>query len=158
MRKRIAIAVLAIVGVGILAHALTEPKEGSIEWHKREYFKARGQNGSMIRNFLRVVWSKINPRAAEPPQENIDRMDSHYEALMKLGYLEEKAFLVSNRTSLAVADTLFFTHTNVFADKDVAFSRIDIGGTNIISIISPRDEMYKWERLIREADVPEEGN
>ena len=37
MRWRIAIAVLAVLGIAGAVYVGTQPKKGTVEWHKREY-------------------------------------------------------------------------------------------------------------------------
>jgi hypothetical protein len=43
VRKRIAIGLLAVVVIGVLVFWVSQPKPGSVEWHKREYRAARNQ-------------------------------------------------------------------------------------------------------------------
>jgi hypothetical protein len=37
VRKRILVAALATAGIAVTAYVLSQPKEGSLEWHKRRY-------------------------------------------------------------------------------------------------------------------------
>ena len=40
MLRRFTIGLLAVVVIGVMAFILSQPKRGSIEWHKREYLDA----------------------------------------------------------------------------------------------------------------------
>jgi hypothetical protein len=158
MRKRILMGLLAVVVIvvlGLVAFVLSGPRKGSVEYHKKAYLQLR--EGSKFRNTLRLAWSKIDRRAAEPSQERIERMGRHHAALWSLGYLDEKVFLVSNREPAAVADALWLTLGRAFTNDTLPLVAISDIGTNSVTVEGPREEMFKWEMLIREADVTEGG-
>ena len=37
VRKRLVIGAMAVVVIGVIAFVLSQPKDGTVEWHKREY-------------------------------------------------------------------------------------------------------------------------
>jgi hypothetical protein len=84
-------------------------------------------------------------------------MEIHHNALLKLGYLEERVFLLSNREPAVVSEALLFSFGRVFTNETEPIDAIAESGTNSITIIAPRENMVAWEKLIREADVPESG-
>jgi hypothetical protein len=83
----------------------------------------------------------------------IKKFSFHREELFKLGYLETRSFVVTNRTPDDVADSLTTVppqHPPVTWEFGGAFS----SDTNKVKVTAPRNEMARWEKLIREADVP----
>ena len=44
MRKRLVIAAIAVAALtGIAAYVLSQPRQGTVEWHKKEYFSSLEQ-------------------------------------------------------------------------------------------------------------------
>src|SRR5213594_3836470 len=103
MRKRIVIGVVAIIGVGVLVFVVSQPRKGSLEYHKREYFDA--QPGGGWRDVLRQLLGR-EPMSREVSKEDQARMKFHEKALIKLGYLEEWTFIVSNQPPTNVLNAL----------------------------------------------------
>jgi hypothetical protein len=153
VRKRIFIglAVLAVVGVG--GYVLSLPRKGTVEYHKREYFRVR--DGTKIGNTARWVFGKIGLRTSDDT-ERIERANGHYAALMRLGYLREQVFVVSNRPAEDAADALWFTFSKAFTNEVWGMGQMSDVGTNTITVIAPTEEMAQWEQAIRLADVPPE--
>lgn len=153
MRKRAKVSVsLCIAALAVTAAALTGPPKGTVEWHKREYVRAR--NGSQVVGVFQEVRKTITGRSASQPLD-IERIRTHLTALVKLGYLEERMFCVSNRPPEDVIDTLL--HTLSIPNELSDFGGMSDIGTNSITVIGLRENMFKWEKLIREADLPESG-
>jgi hypothetical protein len=156
MRKRIVIGLLAVVVIGVMAYFVSQPqpKRGSVEWHKREFVRARDGKPMMLR--LRAAWDRFTShgnkwRAADYWRRS-EGMQSNRTALIRLGYLEERTFVVSNRPVNEVISNAWF---NAATNIDVDFIRVNTRrGTNMIEVSTVRGDISKWEELIRNADVP----
>jgi hypothetical protein len=151
VRKRIITGLLAVLVIGVAAFL---PKKGTVEWHKREYFIAR--DGSKAGNAVRSAWRAVTGRPWYHAEKS-ERMGMHYLELMKLGYLKERVFVVSNTTPAQVADRLLLTFGTVFTNDPWGLSLIDDIGSNSVTVIAPYEDRSKWEELIRRSDVPESG-
>jgi hypothetical protein len=162
VRKRIAIALLIVSVIGIATYFVSQPKKGSVEWHKREYLRATEE---AWRIGLKPRWSDkiVNHWRQLRGQPNINyhaEVADHQEALIGLGYLQVRTFVVSNRPVDYVASNIWFrasveTRTNILD----SFSRMSTArGANLIDIVARKDDMPKWEEMVRQADVPESGN
>jgi hypothetical protein len=152
VRKSVVIAVLALViGVGIL-FVLLQPKQGSVEYHRARYFRARNA-GAVEQWILGNDPCNLGMILARGKAERAER---HLQALFDLRYVEERVFVVSNTVTAERANT-FFTLHNIFTNEPFDFSRIRVIGTNTVTVIARPDEMPKWEAWIGKLDVPENG-
>src|SRR6185503_17155215 len=134
MRKPVKVSMsLCVAAMALAAAALTGPPKGSVEWHKREYSKAR--DGS----YLRVTLRKVFVRRRVPDQERIDRVKRHYAALINLGYLREQVFYVSNRLAEHVVDTVWLSLRTGFTNQSWDFAEVTEFGTNSITVTGPSD-------------------
>ena len=150
MRKRkwvvVGIAALAVSGVG--GYVLSQPRMGSVEYHKKKCLEI---GPKMFDSWV----SRRAPRRVRTMYVawQLQKFNFHRDALLRLGYLETRLLVVTNRTPDDVASALRTATT-----PDVTW---DFGGvfpfeTNKVEVTAPRDEMVRWEKLIREADVPTE--
>ena len=153
MGKRILIGLLAVIGGGVLAFVLLQPKKGSIEWHKRELLATRDNRG--FANWAGQLWNKI--RGQSPDYERrIARTRFHEDALIQLGYLETWQFVVSNRPPRDVMDTIFLTHDlknpeywGLYAE----YCGMVFEGPNTVRVVGRKGDQAKWEALVRKADI-----
>ena len=151
MRKRIVIAAVAIVVVGVLAYVVSRPKRGSVEWHKREVIQAaKGDWRDRAHN----LWNRVTGR--EELFHSNDRRSSNLEALLRLGYLEQREFVVSNRSLDKV-----FHQSHQLARTDRRWRRlqkwfidVDRKGTNVVVVVATREDMPILSEAIGKADVP----
>jgi hypothetical protein len=109
MRKRIVIGLLAIVMIGVLVSFMSQPKKGTVEWHKMrferhqtEYLEARDQNTWFDR--LKRKYHKLTKTPPTPQttaqfhaqlkimEKTLDKMRHHRDALTRLGYFTEQRF------------------------------------------------------------------
>jgi hypothetical protein len=83
-------------------------------------------------------------------------MGKHLTALEELGYLETRAFVVSNRYAFDVQKVV---GTNKYLDgRGIGVNglvNLWCSGTNRIYVMAPKADMPKWEEWIRQADVAE---
>jgi hypothetical protein len=144
VRKRIAIAVVAVLVIAVAAYVVSQPHKGTIDYHKREYLEALNDTTlrDRGRHFLGWVARKRPPSGRPEPSK---RLLTHERTLVALGYLERREFIISNRP----AAYLILAHPNL-----PECVRIEEPATNILAIVAPRDEMPIWEDIVRKADVP----
>jgi hypothetical protein len=147
MRKRKwVVAGVAVVAIGVGACLFSQPSRGTLEYHKREYVKAfkGGTLGTILKSGPRVLRDAYLRHRQQ-------RMDFHREALLELGFLERRVFVLSN----TVPDLNMFAA--VFINSDPAFGAARscaISGKSVVVVV-PADEMPGWEKAVREYDVPE---
>src|SRR5687768_12494047 len=103
MRKRIVIGVIVAVVMGVAVYVFTEPRKGSVEWHKREYIKAR----DWVDKPRFVEWVKATfCKMTGTPYRTSARTDfdtvykqrlASWHALRRLGYLREEMFFLEHQ-------------------------------------------------------------
>jgi hypothetical protein len=153
VRKWTTIA-LAFAVLGAAGYCVFQPRKGTIEYHRREYFRER--DGSAIGNKVRWLWFKIRRQGYDSGEEagrRDTRMAKHFAELERLGYLRERVFVVSNRAAEDIGDALWFILPTIFTNEVWGLGAISDVGTNTITIVAPTDEMGQWEQAIRQADV-----
>lgn len=165
MRKRIVIALLAIVGIAVLAFVLTQPKKGTVKYHKTKYLEAwdrmngmdwKGRMGDWLGRRIGIsppIFYATRNKRRLLAQE----VASHRDALVQLGYLTEKWVAFSNR---AVPRMSMLTNWPTEEDPrlvDFFFSRSG-DQTNTILVIAPSSSIKAWEDYFAKYDVPENGN
>ena len=148
MRKRIAILAIAAVVIGSVAVVLFKTQERSIEYHKRAYLDA--QNGRGAFNRIQRAVSRATGWSLFKAQIPAEKIQSHENALIELGYLEERECYVSNRSPHAVVMPAYRAGRGTW---NVDFVRLGTRGTNIVTIVAPASDAPKWEQLIYETDV-----
>ena len=150
MRKWIAVGLVALVAIGAGAYLLSQPRHGTVEYHKKQFVK--------LLYYGRLDnWVEKNGPARFQKfwmDRRYKRLFFHRDALVKLGYVKTRTFIISNSTPTQVARAIMspsYATTNISRD----FAGIQNVGPDSVTILGPRDEMHAWEKLIREADVPE---
>src|SRR5688500_7864821 len=92
VRKRLVIGAIAAMLIGVAAYVLSQPKEGTLEWHKREYKSHMRRIGGE-----RTLFDRIRSEFGLPRRP--DRHLEHRRALIDLGYLEERNIILTNLTN-----------------------------------------------------------
>lgn len=158
MRKRIAIGLLAVVVIGVVGFLISQPKEGSVEWHKREYFAAMDRaTGNTWRDRVERVYHNIRKSAppAEPwglqQQKNAEKMSSNFTALLRIGYLTKRRFVLNNQLGSEVESAI----RKAFDCGRTAFVRIE-STTNVLLIAAPTAIMPQLEELFKKRMCHEE--
>jgi hypothetical protein len=103
MRKRLVIGATAVVVIGVGAYVLTQPKKGTVEWHSTRYVALLTEDSWTER--LSEMWARLRGRRValrRPPERVFKELQLHEKALIKLGYFEERRFLVFNRRAEGV--------------------------------------------------------
>ena len=81
------------IGVGV--YVLTLPRTGTVEWHSARYVELLTEDSWAER--LGQMWERLRGRRAvlrRPPERVFKELRLHEKALVKLGYFEERRFLV----------------------------------------------------------------
>jgi hypothetical protein len=107
-----------------------------------------------------MVWllGKVGKRTDESGEQAMERnarVRGHYAALMRLAYLREHVFVVSNRPVEEVVEACWFTVPKVFTNEVLGLGQMSGFGSNTITVVGPAEEMAQWQQAIRLADVPE---
>lgn len=103
MRKRIAIGLLAVALIGVAIFFVSQRNSGSVEWHRQRYADLLTCNTWSDR--LRQMWGNFTGRrqfASTSSERAYAALKHHERALVKLGYFEERRFLVFNRSAEGV--------------------------------------------------------
>lgn len=148
MRKHIVILIIAAVVIGSVAVALFKTQERSVEYHKRAYLDAQNGRGA-LNNIQRSV-SRVTGWSLFKAQIPAKRIHSHENALIELGYLEERECYVSNRSPQAIVMPAYRAGRGTL---NVDFVRLGTRGTNIVTVVAPASDAPKWEQLVYETDV-----
>lgn len=137
-----------MVVIGVAAYVLSQPKEGTVEYHKAGYREALNAmksggwlRGRFVPEFVRD-WS----------WHRNDRLSSfHQQALIDAGYLKKRWFVVSNASPNDVLKR---------ALKDLDVSGFDLRFTVLWAVdnhtiggIVPIDAMERVSQALRNADV-----
>jgi hypothetical protein len=160
MRKRVVITLLVIgvmigaVGVGWVF----QPWKDRIDYHKSRYLAVRSHETVVdkvaaqvgeIRHVSPQVRGSIRPR-------EMARVARHRDALIRLGYLETRILILSNRSPEEVMLDLARNAAETF-DQTTIWEIECLGGATV-AIVAPQKELPRLEQLVRKVDVPETGN
>ena len=158
MRKWVVAGLLALVASGVSWYLLSQPRKGTLEYHKRKYVEAhletarRDPIGDWIRLHAPMAVDDLYWRP------KLKRLDFHRNALLEAGYLVEREFVVSNRPARSICDDLYKVRNDVFNDTNdlagIPFFYWN-GTTNRISVLARAIDVDYWEDVIRKADVRE---
>jgi hypothetical protein len=144
VRKRLligAIAVVVMAVIGLTAYFLPQPKEGTVEYHKRKYAET---------GLPAWVLNKGVPGFVREFYDRRYLRDSvfHRTALVNLGYLKESVFVFSN-----------VSISNVRIEWPIemdGFTSITYGmPSNGITVVARPELTDKIGDAMRKADVPE---
>jgi hypothetical protein len=160
MRKRIAIAAIAVaVAVVVAAYVLSHPKEGSVEWHKKEFRRAasRMKPGPWAKR-LAGTYQKVTRRQAPwigDWYEEKEKYVSSYTALVNMGYLERRRFGLTNRHGSEIQSAV----ERAWGGKKRAAEAFvwSLQTRDAIVVMAPRTMMPRVEEIVRKTDVPENG-
>jgi hypothetical protein len=153
VRKRIVIAAIAVLVVGGLAHVLSQPRTGTIEYHKKEYVAAfrKGALADLVVDRGVTAADRLDWKSRRR------RIEFHRDALISAGFFEQKEFILSNRPPRDALRKLLADFARVFTNETDVLGAPLIRGitTNRVIIAGEARVMREVERLVREADVPE---
>ena len=161
MRRGLGIAAMIAVAISLVA-VVSKTRKPSAEQHlkayyaaQQRYYAARDIGPPTLRRKLVKRWYKL---IGKGEIASLNQMGKHRTTLEDLGYLETKAFVVSNRYAFDVQKTV---GVNAYLGVGHANSGVNglvnlwCSGTNRIYVLAPKADMSKWEKWIRQADVAE---
>jgi hypothetical protein len=94
---RIVIGVIAAAVIAVGVYVLTLPQKGTVEWHSARYLALLTEDSWA--QHLRQAWDRLGGRRSvlrSPPERVFKELQMHEKALVKLGYFEERRFLIFN--------------------------------------------------------------
>jgi hypothetical protein len=159
MKKRIVIATLVAVVIGIAAYMLSEPKEGTVEYHQQQFRRIYndGRPGRIGRAILRYAPDRLKVAYL---RNRWRHLDFHRRAMVKRGYLVEEVFILSFRPAPEVANRLQPAVHDMFAYSHDGFSygAVDALATNKLMVIDTPKRMERWSNVVANIDVLEGTN
>jgi hypothetical protein len=93
VRKSLVVGAIATVVIGIAAYLFWQPREGSIDWHKREFV-----NGTKTTLLDRLVHRNGVPAMFQRwcDTRKMSALVFHERALIQAGYWKQSPFVLSN--------------------------------------------------------------
>jgi len=156
--------VIAIVAIAIAAYVVTRPKEGTVEWYKREYLAAwdcvsqkdwRTRAGLFLFLRMRIVPPEFLHVRKDERDLWREQLSSSRAALVRLEFLGERLITFTNRTvdgALANVDEITYANGE---DPRFTLVRYAQEKTNTILVIAPTATIGVWENHFQRMDVPE---
>jgi hypothetical protein len=151
---------VAVVVIGALAIWVSEPKMGSVEWHKREYLRdwnrAAGNTWTdYVRRRLPIARRIIEPGVTfEELREIAPSLHSNHNALVSLGYVVTTTVSVTNQPPDVVAKAVQGKYPGEpFVSIFPAWPTNDA-----VRVRALRAEIDKICQRVREMDRPAPGN
>jgi hypothetical protein len=159
-RTRILIGAVAVIALGVLVFVLSQPRKGSVEWHKREYARAarRVTVGPWVQ-WVGWVYETASKRQAPwlsqgTAAEAYIRLHTNHIALLRMGYVRHHRFALVYRE----AGQLRTTVEAAFGGEKKALRRgvwVSDKVAGVLIVEAPRGMLPRIEELVRKADVPE---
>jgi hypothetical protein len=157
VRKRIVIASITVIGAAVLVYVASQPKEGTVEGHKREYIAAwRRVNRKTLPEKAKQLFERIAGRKSPPwhfTAEDNQRMQVHRAALLEMGYLSQREFELTNCSSTQVFLSPAFASAHKREHKE--FFMILGAGPNRVHIIAVAEEMPLFAEAVRKTEMQE---
>ena len=165
MRTWIVIGAGAMVAVGMLAFVVSQPKRGSVEWHKREYHAIRVDGAERdpdlserVRQVYGRVVRRMAPRLTEAERHAlVNEMDGHQKALVELGFLVTREVVVG-QNSYAALMALHSTRAVEGYASGRFVSDGSFGTGAVIAVTAPAVDVSRWEEIVRDAAARPEGS
>ena len=169
MRKRI---VTGWVMIGLAAFFVSQPRKGTVAWHKRKCLEAwYGQQR------LEIARAKVSGFLGFPinAQSRLERENSdvlaHTRALVKLGHLETRTFFVNgdplNAMSYAASAWLWPAKSSVYArslstnaiaiviehGEDIEVVKLQVASPNSVTVSAADSDLSRWEQIMASVNV-----
>jgi hypothetical protein len=142
-----------VLVIGGLTYFFSQPKLRTVEYHKA---KLRVGETSRLPKWARrhVPSAVLRWEDAHASRE----LEWHREALVKLGYLERRTFVISNRTTYEVLRRFSLMSRGLTNTSGLEIRHMfPSSPTNHLMLFGARDEMGGWVKIFREADAPLES-
>jgi len=146
--------VIVALVIGVAVYLLSGSRKGSVEYHKARFVRVvdRPSNRWVARYAPRFLANAYFQRQDGEAQ-------FHLQALLDLGYLEERVFSLSNHLSPGSRDldgfrSRVYQLTDQMPSLTSDFDHIIDVATNSVTVLGRREKMSEWAKVIREVDVP----
>ena len=157
MRNSVVAGVM-LVAVGVSAYLFSQPRKGTVDYHKLQYLRATSREPFRIH--AKNLWERLRGSSAGHISFELvsyEDQEKHQRKLIKLGYLIEREFVVSNRPAEWVADDVMKgwpvrERTGKRVDED--FSDVSDRGTNVVVVICRAKDLLVFSNEVRQADIP----
>jgi hypothetical protein len=159
MRKRLVIGAVAALLFGVGAHIISQPKQGTVEWHKDQYLRAQKK---LERRTILDCLERFYVRVRKPQNYTWrtvsgDELQRHQAALTKLGFLEKKRVEVKNHLA-GHLHSILAEGRQVIPEEREPFTQLAVPPAITIPIegvelVAPGQDIPLWIRLIKEADA-----
>jgi hypothetical protein len=126
-------------------------RENSIEYHTASYLAER--DGMPMVNRVRGLLRKITGRKMYR-DISAKKMRAHRDALLRLGYWEEKVFVISNLDAVTVWGSSRNKAAKTHLTNEIWELAVTGSNWTAITVHARPIDMPVWERLIRDADAP----
>ena len=162
MRKRLALILVGIGIVALAAYTVARPKPGTIDYHKREYAKARNAlEGNTLRGrFARLlhrttgVWIYyLNAKADKALRQELEE---HENALLGSGYLIVHQFVITNNYDATLLN-LVMNRSQLLPEEEAQYTRITRTGAPLLYVAGRPSDPARLEEVIRKLDVPQKS-
>jgi hypothetical protein len=167
MRKRIVIGAIVAVVLGVVAYVTWQSgtprysrlsRAEKVEWHKAKYMNCfnRMHSNSLWERAERTAKRTVGIPVYSPTKEKQEtEARSHLSALVALGYLAERRYVITNRS---LNDVLGRTlvQRKLLGRKHMPLDLTErIGRTNELVVVALPDVVSQYDEMIRKADMPE---
>src|SRR5688572_12528176 len=160
MRKRLIIGAIAVVVIGVATYVLSRPKEGTVEWYKREYVRAMGEAyGTKWYTPIENLYFRLlnKPRRSRIlSREAIAHLKRGEEArltLHRMGFLSVRRFTITNVLREEAAASIWKQRETKLSRDEELFVNFTYPttDTNMLVIEGVAEKMAEWEAAV--ADV-----
>jgi hypothetical protein len=146
VKKRIVAGVILVVVIGVGAYVLSQPKEGTVEWHKEQWVKANTKTPVTQLMKLGIVPRTIRQAYFRGAEE---RAALHWQALVDAAYLTQRVVAVSNHP---VLPRLWKDINDTFTNDTPTFTIIRRTNFNL-TVTAPAEAIDRIEEIIRKDDA-----
>jgi hypothetical protein len=143
--KRLVIGAIVLLVIGVAAYMLSQPRKGTVEYHKVEFLRAT-KLGPMT-SYLEEMGVINDPKRS--------RREFHRQQLLKAGYLTTATFVISNRPLHDAFLEVWAGLSGVLTAEEEVFVDRRWKSPDMIIVVAPNETMKSVEGFIRKLDVPE---
>jgi hypothetical protein len=173
VRKRIVIGLLILSVIGTAVFFFSQPKRGSVEWHKREYLAAmdraaeRTWRNKLRRVYARITGTKVVGMTQSERSALLERLKQHENYLVALGFLQAKEIphegfdiVLKDGTRIEGLGRMYTRTHEVFDPNGLTrkhetmspYARSIPDGLVTIAI-GTADDVRKWEEMMRNEEA-----
>jgi hypothetical protein len=141
-----------VLAIGVAAYMLSQPREGTVEWHKKRFERKAEQSlgGTLL---LRVLKPRGLARLRRMPNhvESAAQLDPDYEALLRLGFLVKNTYRLTNKPVNLDGRWIMQVYS-ALPEERACFSSFGSSADSIF-VIAPAQDIPIWEQFIAREDA-----